>query len=384
MKRLWLPTTLLLAAGCASPRPEILVPRVDARPEAPQPTRVPGFVRELRTIRIALPDGGRATLDALVTRPDRPGRLPLVLLNHGSPRDGSERVKMSPTQFAGQSLAFARRGYGAVAVMRRGFGATGGRFVEGRGPCESSDYVRAGRASAEDVLGALRSLEDEPWVDRDRILLVGHSAGGLAIVATGATNPKGVLGLVSFAGGRGSDEIDHVCQPERLVAAVGTFGETARVPAMWLYQENDHFFAPPLAREMADAYHAGGAPLDFVAGPPFGEDGHTFFLRAPAEAWWSLVAPFLERLKLPTAVDAPPSPAALTPPASLSAAGREGFALYLASEGFEKAFAVDGAAWGWVSGKRTAAEAADGALERCRKSGRDACQIYALGNSYAR
>ncbi len=342
-------------------------------------------MRELRRIEVAEGDGERVQLDALVTRPSDGKPAPLVLLNHGSPRDADERAKMSPTGQGAQSLAFARRGYAAVAIMRRGFGLTGGAFAEAPGPCNAREYVRASKSAARDVLGAIDALKREPWVDPTRIVLVGHSAGGMTVLASAAEAPPGVVATLSFAGGRGSDAPDHVCQPERLVASVRGFGATAKAPSLWVYAENDHFFAPPLVREMFDAYRAGGAPGELRFVPPYADDGHAFFSRAPAEEWWALVAPFLAKLGLPVELVKPREAPVLAVESShpLTAAGQKAFAEYLGSDGYEKAFAAGAKAWAWSAGQRTREDAVKVALERCGKHASD-CAIVAVGDEPGR
>jgi dipeptidyl aminopeptidase/acylaminoacyl peptidase len=161
-------------------------------------------VRELTRLEVHYLDGSTAQLEALITRPDRPGQFPLVLMNHGTPRDATERAKMSPTSTSGHALVFARRGYAVVQVMRRAYGKSSNDYAEDSGPCDHKEYGPGVRASADDVLAALRALQREPWVDPARVLLLGVSAGGLAAVAAAATNPRGVIGVISFAGGRGS------------------------------------------------------------------------------------------------------------------------------------------------------------------------------------
>jgi len=50
-------------------------------------TALPGLVRESRMVPITLSDGRQVNLEAMVIRPDRPERFPLVVLLHGTPRD---------------------------------------------------------------------------------------------------------------------------------------------------------------------------------------------------------------------------------------------------------------------------------------------------------
>ena len=101
--------------------------------------------------------------------------------------------------------------------MRRGFGRSDGTYAEKYGvgaTCGNLDYLRVARISAEDVLGAAAALRAEVWVDPDRTVLLGQSTGGLAVTAAAAANPLGVVGILDFAGGRGSDAPDHVCDED--------------------------------------------------------------------------------------------------------------------------------------------------------------------------
>jgi dienelactone hydrolase len=392
-RRLDLPARAALAAtiaaalssspACApkdSPLPAV-GPAASSRAEPAETiTQTPGFVRELRRLDVTLDDGAHASLDALVTRPAVPGRVPLVVINHGSPREAAQRTEMSPTNQSAQAMVFARRGYGVAIVMRRGFGATGGSFAETPGACFSRDYERANRNAAADVTGAVRALASEPWVDSERIVLVGHSAGGASALATAAANPRGVVAVVSFAGGRGSDAPNHVCQADRLVEAFRAMGQGTQVPSLWIYAENDHFFAPPLVRELFDAYRAKRAPAELVVTPPFGVDGHRLFSGGPAELWWPIVAPFLAARHLPIDVVWPRVPMPVDAPPELPEAGQRAFVDYLASEGVEKAFAVGGPAWGWAGGQRTRAEAVQKAIEHCASHAKSPCRAWAIGD----
>ena len=70
---------------------------------------------------------------------------------HGTPGAGgnaffAELVKRSPVNFNTAAVAFAQRGYAAVAIMRRGFGRSGGAYAEDL-PREC-DYLSAVRVSA--------------------------------------------------------------------------------------------------------------------------------------------------------------------------------------------------------------------------------------------
>jgi dienelactone hydrolase len=249
--------------------------------------------------------GSELSLDGYVIRPDRPGRFPLVVMTHGTPSmDGDEffreLVRRSPIVFSKAAMAFAERGYAAVAIMRRGFGRSGGTYSEDL-PREC-EYLPAVRVSAEDVIAAVASLRKQPWVDPDHVVLLGHSTGGLAVTAAAAANPPGVVAVLNFDGGRHAPlGPDRLCRPDKLVDTMAALGRDARLPAFWVYAENDRSYGPDLARRMFDAYTAGGAPAQLRMLAPFGTDGHDLVTRAPAETWLPSVEPFLAELGLPTA-----------------------------------------------------------------------------------
>jgi dienelactone hydrolase len=347
-------------------------------------TQLPGLVREPLMLDVTLPDGSHASLDALLTRPDRPGPFPLAVISPGLPRDATARAHDAPENYAGPAIVFAQHGYAAVVVERRGDGRSSGVPFVDFGPCNDRHYPIAARVWAEDILSAVSSLRREPWADPDRIVLVGHSAGGFADLAAALQEPAGVAGIIDFAGALGSPRPDFVCQPERLVETMHEFGAGAHVPSLWLYAENDHFFGPQLARQMFDAYAAGGAPAEFDAAPPFGQDGHALIFAAAPAQWWPRVAAFLTHLHLPAqlVVDLPP-PAMLPAPAALDARGQQDFAGYVASRSYEKAFVTNGSGhYGIAFGQRAQQDAVAVALDHCKQHGWE-CSVYAIGNTLA-
>ena len=90
-------------------------------------SRLAGLLEENLSLPITLSDGSQVRLESMVVRPDRPGRLPLVVLVHGTPRAvgdalGAAMAQQSPADLLGPAVAFAQHGYAAVSIMRRGFG----------------------------------------------------------------------------------------------------------------------------------------------------------------------------------------------------------------------------------------------------------------------
>lgn len=335
--------------------------------------------------------GSRGTfqLDAMVVRPTRPGRYPLAIISHGSPRSGEDRTAMTPTSQTAIAIEFARRGWVTLVLMRRGYGESDGAWAEGYGTCDAPDYEAAGRASAQDLRAAIRFATDHgeqlasggASVDATRVLLVGVSAGGFASIAGAAERLPGVVGVLNFAGGRGSQSADEVCDEDALVDAFGSYGRTATAPTLWLYAANDHFFGPALARRMFAAFQKSGGRGEFVRSPAFGADGHAQFSEAGLANWRDDVDAFLRAHRLPTwAAPVEDDLPTLRPPSGLSARGREEFEKYLASTNFDKAFAVSArGGYGWRTGRRTADDAADAALESC-EANNASCTVYAVNN----
>ena len=197
---------------------------------------------------------------------------------------------------------FLARGYAVVLPLRRGYGETGGPWVEQYGSCARPDYFHSGLRAAEDIRATIDFMRQQPFIQPTRTIVVGHSAGGWAADALSSLNPPGVAGLISFAGGRGGHQTDKAaingnCGPQALVSGAGRYGATARQPMLWIYSNNDTFFDAPLARQMADAYKAAGGKLDFEQVAAYGSDGHGLVTEPGAmPIWVPLVEKFLKTL----------------------------------------------------------------------------------------
>jgi dienelactone hydrolase len=319
-------------------------------------------------------------LEAIVLRPDDGLPHPLAVFNHGSPRNAEDRPAMSPYWMWAQAVAFARRGWVAVAFMRRGYGRSGGEWDEGYGSCADPDYARAGRAGARDIAAVAQFMTSQSYVSKDKWISVGVSAGGFATVALTADPPHDLAAAISFAPGRGSTGPDTVCGANQLVAAFAQYGKTSRIPLLWVSADNDHFFGPRLVSQLTTVFSHAGGNVTFVATPPFGSDGHHLFSAAGIPIWSPIVDRFLMSNNLrqrdrPIDVSSPDLPA----PPSLNARGREAFKTYLDS-GPNKAFAVGGNShFGWATGRRSIDQASRDALGFCVASAK--CRIVNVNNT---
>jgi pimeloyl-ACP methyl ester carboxylesterase len=234
------------------------------------------------------------------------GKVPrqsrLVVINHGSPANASDRVSVAPWKCSSQAASFfLQRGYSVAFPVRRGYGQTGGAWVEAFGSCDSADFVSGGLATASDIASAVDFLHTFPGISPFDSLVVGHSAGGFGTIAYASLRPKGVSALINVAGGRGghagSAEDESTCSPRRLAEAAGRFGRTARLPMLWLYADNDGFFSPDLVDSMYSAFTGSGGVADLQTVEAYASDGHLLFGGGGVNVWGPIFDSFLHTLK---------------------------------------------------------------------------------------
>jgi dienelactone hydrolase len=348
-------------------------------PSAPVPT-----VRYIeREFYLPAPMARPRGLDALEVRADLPGRHPLALLTHGTSSKPIEVAEVTPWKFLSQALWFARRGYVALVVVRRGYGRSGGELDGRQGGCgNQGSFTAAGEAGADDLRAAAQYATTLPEVDAGTVISTGISSGGLAQVALSAHPMPGLKAAISFAGGRGGDGKGHNCNLDGLVSAFRGFGKHNKVPMLWIYAENDKWFPPEMARRFDEAFRKGGGTHELVMAPPDGEDGHNLY--SHVAKWSPTVEEYLHKqglLPLENEVLPPPSALNVPEPSGLTDRGAAAFRQFLINGPF-KAFATNGAgAWGSSTGQFTQ-EIADGeAVEHCKHAfnGSDTCKVVERG-----
>ena len=326
-------------------------------------------------------DDDTYALETQILRPSGPGPFPLAVVTHGSPRGSSGRRRMTTNTYVPQAMEFAQRGYLTAIVLRRGYGKSEGRWFEEYGECDFPYYDKAAATTAEDILGAIAVLKKRPDVDGTRILVVGKSAGGIGAVALAAKNPPGIVATINFAGGRGSRSHGEVCSEGELVDAYEKFGETARIPTLWVYAENDGFFNPRLARKFHEAFTGAGGSAELIQTGPYGREGHNLFSKGGIERWRPMVDDFLRKTGLPTWETPPPLPVTLNiaPPEGLSERGKGRWLRYLDGPD-NKAFAKSRSSprFGWRTGRDTIEEAKASALGYCKV---DDCEVISVNGS---
>jgi dienelactone hydrolase len=348
------------------------------------PAAAEDFYRE--ELRIPMPAAGPRGLEALLIRPSGPQRYPLALISHGTSPDAEKRQEWTPYVFYRQAIEFARRGFAALVVMRRGFGDSGGGYAERGGCCTLATYLRAAKTSADDLHAAIAAMQNRADVTTQGMIAIGVSSGAFATIALTSDPPPGLAAAINFAGGLHRAALTgtglrNVGDEDALVSAFETLGRTSRTPTLWIYAENDSFFARDLAHRMFDGFTASGGRAQLIDAQPFGSDGHLLFLYGMS-IWTKMVDDFLREENLGSRdLLAAPAPPALPPP-ELGETGRAAFADYLAS-GQHKAFAVSPrGGFGYFAGARSPSKAQNEAVAVCAKYAQD-CTLYAIDNELA-
>ncbi len=330
-------------------------------------------------VRLPVTIGGKEyALDALVVRLPGEDKLPVAVITHGSSLGDPRAANIEWLREWAHDLA--HRGWLAVAVMRRGYGASEGEAVEDAGTCAMPDVGRYLDANADDLQAALHSIARRSDADMSRVLVIGESAGGAAAMALAARPSVTLSAVVNVSGGFGWRLGPFRPAPacalfeSDLVWNFARFGAAARAPTLWLYAENDSWFRPGLVGRMRAAFTGAGGQAELVMLPPFRGDGHTLFYAASGgRRLLPELDRFLRANKLPTWDEAAFSPLL----ARLPNGDRFSVQKYLLDPA-EKALALapGGGAY-WRYGERTAAEAQRRALASCKEKAGVDCTLAA-------
>jgi len=225
------------------------------------------------------------------------GPKPVIVINHGRASEAADRAAMGRARYPQASRWFAHEGFIVALPTRVGYGDSGGADVEDSGSCTRRNYPPGYLAAAAQAIAVLNAVRARPDALKDRSVILGQSYGGASSVAVASLNPPGIIASINFAGGGGGDPKRHPqqpCSPQLLQHMFVKFGETARVPMLWVYTQNDQFFGPTYPREWFEAFRQAGGQAEFVQFGPHGTDGHSLFGRFP-EAWKPTVAEFLRK-----------------------------------------------------------------------------------------
>lgn len=245
---------------------------------------------------ITFDTAGDAKAHAFFYRPNNPGyqgpegtRPPLIVISHGGPTASAATALDLKIQF------WTSRGFAVVDVNYRG----------------SSGYGRAyrraldglwGLADVEDCVNAARWLAAQGWVDPERMVIRGSSAGGYTCLCAltfwdvfkAGASYYGISDLEALARDTHKFEAHYT---DRLVGPYPArrdlyrerspihFAEKLSCPVIVLQGLDDKVVPPNQAQEMVDAVRAKGLPVAYLT---FEGEGHGF--RQPANAKRALEA----------------------------------------------------------------------------------------------
>jgi len=140
---------------------------------------------------------GKLRIQAYLYKPEGTGPFPVVIYNHGS-RAGNER-RSTPFVYVGNALT--ANGYAVLIPERRGYGASDGKtFSDDVGTNRGPKYVDRLQEETGDVLAALAYLDTLPFVDRQRVGIMGWSLGGIVSVFA-ASRSSAFRAVIDQAGG---------------------------------------------------------------------------------------------------------------------------------------------------------------------------------------
>src|SRR3954463_481514 len=338
---------------------------------------------------VRVPAQNGSTIAATILRPEALGPFGAIILNHGVSASARERARESSDLLINSAAVFARRGYVVVMPLRRGFGATGGDMAEDPGSCSNPDYRTAESNAADDVMAAYDYARSLPYVDGNRMMLAGQSAGGMvALYTAGMRQPQGLQAVLAFAAGRGGDpEINPgiPCAIEPVARIFDMIGKQIRVPVLMNYAENDLFFSPKVSRQWFERLSASWSDAEYALQPSFGKDGHYLFGDTLGVRYWlPTVETFLARHIITFArLDATdPERAPLLAlervPNIKSDACKSLYRAFLESPG-PRAYAVSGdGRCGFAGGLQ---DARDVAVKQCSNVAKSNCMLYAVDDA---
>lgn len=218
---------------------------------------------------------GDLTLVGFLFKPRKQGTFPAIIWNHGSEQ------KPSAAQFDGVAAIFVPAGYVVFAPLRRGHGESEGPYI--------SDQVEAERKAKgkdaadkllvqlmegpqlDDQLAGQAYLKSLPYVDKNRLAVVGCSYGGIQTLLA-AERGAGYKAAVPISPAAESWNGNKYLR-DRLVKAVSGIN----IPVFLIHPEKDANVAPGYT--LGQEFQRLGKPYGLEIYPPFGpadEQGHCF------------------------------------------------------------------------------------------------------------
>jgi endonuclease YncB( thermonuclease family)/dienelactone hydrolase len=263
---------------------------------------LPAVAQEQAMVPVTI-DGETLKIATTTYKPAGAGPFPTLIFHHGSTGNGRD-----PARFVGsydpKALArwFTDRGWAVILPSRRGRSGSEGTYDEGFEPDRAQGYSCEPKLALAGAERALRDLDAitpvllaQPFVDRERVAIGGHSRGGALAIAWSGRRPKVARAVVNFVGGWVGERCPSA---EDINQDLFRRGNPFDRPTLWLYGYRDPLYGLPHSRKSFTAFRmAGGqgAFRDFV--PPEGLSGHQ--IDASPELWTAALEDYLTERGLP-------------------------------------------------------------------------------------
>ena len=233
---------------------------------------------------------GKLRIQAYLYKPDGDGPFPAVIYNHGT-RDGRERASF-PFPHVGKMLT--RAGYAVLVSERRGYGKSDGEIWRQEVGSDQSKLILRLQAEADDVLAGAEYVRSLPYVDRNRLAVMGWSFGGV-VTMLATIRSTAFLAAVDQAGGALTWDGNSYMRDALIRAA-----EKSATPTLFMVAKNDRTTSS--ITTLADIFKKRGIPHQLVLYEPFtpsqagrAAPGHAIFSSQGASLWEKDVLEFLGR-----------------------------------------------------------------------------------------
>jgi dienelactone hydrolase len=223
---------------------------------------------------------GDLALKGFIWKPEGPGSFPAILWNHGSEKQPGTVDTVAPY--------FVGRGYIFLAPHRRGQGQSPGAYI-----VDQLNVVALNEVHLEDQLAALAYLRSLPYVDKNRVVVMGAGFGGIQTMLA-VERGSGYRIAINCSGAAitwsGSPDLRA-----RLTAAASK----ATMPVFFLQAENDYDLTPN--RVLSEEVRKAGKLAETKTYPAFGSgarEGHSFCWLG-TNIWGPDVLKFIEANLMP-------------------------------------------------------------------------------------
>ncbi len=238
---------------------------------------------------------GDLTLEGFLFKPAGDGPFPALIWNHGS-----EQYPDQGPEFPGIASVFVPAGYVVFAPVRRGQGESQGEYISDATKQEHDTNGSAAGAALlvklmeteqlDDQLAGLDYLKALPYVDVNRLGVIGCSYGGIQTLLA-AERGAGFKAAVAISPAAESWNGNKPLR-DRLIKAVSGIS----IPVFIIHPAKDVSLEP--GKELAKEFERLGKPYQLKIYPPVGteaQQGHCFGGAQGNEIWQADVLAFFSQ-----------------------------------------------------------------------------------------